>query len=126
MGDIVHLTKDLSATGLVLQINGQQGRTVESARNATRDSDDVNRARQAIEAVLPELLVNGGQVQVRPPYRDILSLHLALIHALADFNQIESNAEYHRKALLLLDYVYSDAYFDGRYILSAKRRCCAR
>ena len=88
---------------------------------ATRDSNDINRARQAIEAALPEFVVDGSP-QVRPLYSDILSLHLALIHALADFNQIESDAEYHRKALLLLDYVYSDAYFDGRYIMHDRVR----
>jgi len=83
---------------------------------ASGDPKDLERARAAA-SVGPRLIKQGGAIRFAGPYPDCLSLHLALIHAYADLAELEPAGLWRRRALALLEYVFSDAYFDGRFLV---------
>jgi hypothetical protein len=84
---------------------------------ASRDPEDRARARTMVQLVLPKVTVRDGVAQLEFVYQDNLSFHLAVVHAIADFTRIEPRNMMRTRAVELLDYVFSDAYFDGRFIM---------
>ncbi len=86
---------------------------------ASGDAEDLERARRFAESAAPLFDVRTGGIELprEEGYLDILSQHLTMIHALADLATIDPSGGWRRSALDLLDYVFSDAYFDGSHIM---------
>jgi hypothetical protein len=80
---------------------------------ASREAADLDRAQDAVAATAYRF--EPGRVSVAPG-DEILSRHLAMIHGLADLAQATGDAEPRARAFALLEYVFSDAYFDGRFL----------
>jgi hypothetical protein len=84
---------------------------------ASGEKEDLERAREAEAATPYRFDPQSGALE--PPSSDdeILSLHLATVHALADLAQASGEPAPRNRAVALLDYVFSDAYFDGRFLI---------
>jgi hypothetical protein len=76
--------------------------------------EDRDRARRLVHNLMSKEPVRDG---MPTSSSDMLSFHLALTHAHADLAMIEPGQEFRVRGLQLLDYVFSDAYFDGRVIV---------
>jgi hypothetical protein len=84
---------------------------------ASRVPSDVAEATTKAKTVLPTFARRDGDMMVRASYPDYLSHHLALIHALSDLTQLQPKGPWRKHALEILDYVFSTAYFDGRFLV---------
>jgi hypothetical protein len=87
-----------------------------SVARASGETADVERAREAEHATCYRFDANGTLSPI-PNGDEILSLHLAMIHGFADLAQATGDPATRQKAVVLLDYVFSDAYFDGRFLV---------
>ncbi|MHC4442616.1 MAG: hypothetical protein ACYTF1_08245 [Planctomycetota bacterium] len=83
---------------------------------STRGPDDISRAKEIIAPILPKFRDTVHGQRFEQSYSDCLSCHLFLTHSLADMAQIEPTSIWRYKALEILDYVFSDIYFDGRFL----------
>jgi len=86
---------------------------------ATGSEGDLERARAVAARAMPAFDPGTGEIGLPEgeKYHDVLSAHLALIHAFADLAQADPTGDARRQAMELLDYVFSDAYFDGKHIM---------
>jgi len=84
---------------------------------ATRAEKDIAAAREAVEAACPPHDPAAGTFAFPEGEQHILSFHLALIGALADMAQLSGRPEDRRRAEDFLRYVFSDALFDGRFLM---------
>jgi hypothetical protein len=81
------------------------------------EGDDLARARMFVATTEfhfdPETgAVANPAVEGKP----ILSRYLSLCHALADLAQVTGDPVVHRSAMTLIDQIFSDTWFDGRFI----------
>lgn len=85
---------------------------------ATGDDGDIARARQALAATPYVFDPESGLV--RDPIVDdvaVLSRHLSLAHGLSDLAAATGDPRLHRSAVSLVEHVFSDAWFDGRFLV---------
>jgi len=82
----------------------------------SRDEGDIDSARRAIQSTSYRFDERTGALLPPKPEDEILSLHLAMVHALADMAQVTGDPVYHARAMSLLNYVFSDAYFNGKFL----------
>ena len=84
---------------------------------AAGNEDDVAQAR-AVLAETRYRFDERGDLELPLDSRDeILSRLLSMVHGLTDLTQVTGDPVLHRAATSLLDYVFSDAYFDGRFLI---------
>jgi hypothetical protein len=83
---------------------------------ASGDPGDLKRAKAVCAVINPDVQTARGTARDFP-YANYLSLHLALIHAYIDLDEIEPDGEWRGRATQLLEYVFSDLYFDGRFLV---------
>jgi len=83
---------------------------------ASRAKEDIAEARKAWAATPYRFDPATGALQPLKNEVEMLSMHLATVHGLCDLAQAAGNATAQRHAVALLDYVFSDAYFDGRFL----------
>jgi hypothetical protein len=84
---------------------------------ASGEEGDTARAREAEGATPYRFDAESGALQPPAEKDEILSIHLAMVHALADLSQASGDPAPRDRAVTLLDYVFSDAYFDGRFLM---------
>lgn len=84
---------------------------------STGDPNDIARAKEIIRSVYPKFTTSENGKSFNGPYAEYLSCHLAMIHALADMAQIEASGPWREEAIDLLHYIFSDAYFNGRFLV---------
>jgi len=84
---------------------------------ATREPNDIARAKEIIGLVWPKFGTGETGKIFEGPYHEVLSLHLAVIHACADMAQIEPAGPWREQAVELLNYIFSDAYFNGSFLV---------
>ncbi len=83
----------------------------------TTVQSDIDAAREAVEAATPEFRVDGGRLVFDLDGEYVLSLYLALTNALADMAQLTGNPYDRARAQALIEFVFSDRLFDGRFLL---------
>ena len=98
---------------------GYQAMAWASIARSSSDPDDIARARGYVQRATPLYRRADGALELpaNENYPDVLSMHLALLHAMADLAQVDPSSGAWRSAIDLLDYVFSDAYFDGEHIM---------
>jgi hypothetical protein len=84
---------------------------------ASGEAADVQRAREAEKATPYRFDPQFGALTPPASNDEILSLHLAMVHGLADLALADGGSGAWVKAVTLLEYVLSDAYFDGRFLI---------
>jgi len=85
------------------------------ARASGADAD-LQRARQIALRLAPRFTRTAGVLQFDGPYGDVLSFHLTLAEAMADLATIEPEGPWYRMGMELAEYVFSDAYFNGKFV----------
>jgi hypothetical protein len=84
---------------------------------ASGDPNDLDTAKAIVADWLPKYFnVSTGGFR-GPSTAECLSWHLAMIHALADLAQMEPEGPWRGYAMTLLDYVFSDTYFNGKFLV---------
>jgi len=84
---------------------------------ASGSKEDLDRGRES-ESRMPYRFDPGTGTLLEPAAKDeILSVHLAAIHGWADLAQATGDPGPREKAISVLAYVFSDAYFDGRFLV---------
>lgn len=84
---------------------------------ATRSEQDIATARTVIDDAAPPLDENTGRLRFAEDESHILSYHLSLVEALADMAEMTRDPADRLRAERLLQFVFSDALFDGRFIM---------
>jgi hypothetical protein len=84
---------------------------------ASGEEKDIRRAREAEGATPYRFDAQSGALAPPSQGDEVLSRHLAMVHALADLAQASGDPAPRNRAVTLLDYVFSDAYFDGRFLI---------
>lgn len=87
-----------------------------SVARASGSPGDLERAREAVEGAASGFREEGGAFTFAPPPTSILSQDLALISALADMAILTGEPRDRARAEALLDFVFSDRYFDGKHL----------
>lgn len=80
------------------------------------DPDDLEMAKAVVTNSLPYFFTNTGTLKISPNL-DCLSWHGAMINALADMAQMDPEGPWRGYAIRLLDYIFSDAYFNGKFLV---------
>ncbi|MFH1231941.1 MAG: hypothetical protein V1709_10650 [Planctomycetota bacterium] len=84
---------------------------------ASRNEKDIESARKTLETALP----NFDEVQSRFNFPNgipqILSSHLAFTQALVNMAKLTKEDYYYKRAHALLDYVFSDTFFNGKFLV---------
>jgi hypothetical protein len=83
---------------------------------ASGAEEDVRRAREAEAATRYRFDPETGALLPPAEQDEVLSRHLSAIHAHADMAQATGDPASRARAVALLDYLFSDAYFDGRFL----------
>jgi hypothetical protein len=88
-----------------------------SIARATKDSNDLKMARKFTAGAL-ELYFepNNPAVKARPN-AECLSWYSSLINACADLAELEPQGPWRSRAFALLDYIFSDRYFNGKFLV---------
>ena len=84
---------------------------------ASGEEEDLQRAREAEGGTPYRFDAQSGALATPTQGDEVLSRHLAMVHALADLAQASGDPAPRNRAVTLLDYVFSDAYFDGRFLI---------
>jgi hypothetical protein len=84
---------------------------------STGDPNDITRAKEMIRSVYPRFTDAENGKSFSGPYAEYLSCHLAMTHAMADMAQIEASGPWREEAIDVLNYIFSDAYFNGRFLV---------
>ena len=84
---------------------------------ASGEEEDIRRAREAEGGTPYRFDAQSGALSPPSQGDEVLSRHLAMVHALADLAQASGDPAPRNRAVTLLDYVFSDAYFDGRFLI---------
>jgi hypothetical protein len=83
---------------------------------ATGEPADLDRAKAIALSVAPRFARAQGVLRFDGPYSDVLSCHLTLADAMADLATLEPDGPWRGMAMEIVEYVFSDAYFNGRFL----------
>ena len=84
---------------------------------ASNDPNDLELAKAVVTNSLPYFFnTKTGALKISPNL-DYLSWHGAMIHALADMAQMDPEGPWRGYAIRLLDYIFSDTYFNGKFLV---------
>lgn len=88
-----------------------------SIAKASGDPNDLIIAKKIVIATLPQFFdMETSELQIKPN-ADCLSWHEAMISSLFDLAQLDPQGHWKEYAVKLLNYIFSDAYFDGKFIV---------
>ena len=83
---------------------------------STGEAVDRELAEQMALSLVPQFTRTKAGLEFAGPYSDCLSVHLALGEAMADLAILDPGGPWYRRGVELLEYIYSDAYFNGRFL----------
>ena len=89
-----------------------------SIAKVTKDPNDIKLAKETTEkAIRLYFEPNNPNVKVAVPYAECLSWYNATINACADMAVLEPRGPWQDYAISLLDYIFSDKYFNGKFLV---------